>query len=119
MIGISDCRRKARAMEDEANRDYLTGLLNRRGLGAAMDALRHEDLPLAVYLFDLDNLKQINDQYGHEAGDVMISAFAQVLRRHTRDTDILCRYGGDEFVLILRNITSLEVIRKKGETICR
>ena len=119
MINVSECRKKAQVLEDEACRDFLTGLLNRRGLDAAMDALRQEDMPTAVYLFDLDNLKQINDEKGHEVGDVIIRTFADILRRYARDTDILCRYGGDEFLLILRHIYSRETILKKGEIICK
>ena len=119
MVGVANCRKMVLEMENEASRDYLTGLLNRRGLESAMDALRCEDLPAAVYLFDLDDLKKINDEKGHDVGDAVISAFAEVLRRNTRDTDILCRYGGDEFVVILRRILSSETLRRKGEEICR
>ena len=119
MIGLTDCRKKALDLENEACRDFLTKLLNRRGLETAVDALRLEDFPVAVYLFDLDNLKQVNDQHGHEAGDALISSFAEVLRRNTRASDLLCRYGGDEFVVILRHISSKETVLKKGEAICR
>lgn len=119
MTGVVSCRKKAQMLQDEAYRDYLTGLLNRRGLYAAMDTLRQEDVPLAVYVFDLDNLKPINDYYGHKVGDAMLHGFAEVLRRNTRDTDVLCRYGGDEFVAILRRIGDREITLKKGETICR
>ena len=104
---------------DEAGRDYLTGLLNRRGFFAALDALRQEDLPLAMYLFDLDDLKKVNDQFSHNKGDEMLCFFGDLLRRQTRDGDILCRYGGDEFVVVLRRIASLDSILQKGETICR
>lgn len=104
---------------DEASRDYLTGLLNRRGFFAALDALRQEDLPLAMYLFDLDDLKMVNDQFSHSKGDEMLRFFADLLRSQTRDGDILCRYGGDEFVMVLRRIASLDTILQKGQTICR
>ena len=81
-------RARESVLLDEANRDYLTGLLNRRGLKAAMAALRKEDLPLALYLFDLDDLKQVNDTCGHDMGDKMIRAFADLLRREVRSEDI-------------------------------
>ena len=119
MVGVSNCRKMVITMENEACQDYLTGLLNRRGLETAVDSLRSEDLPAAIFLFDVDNLKKINDEKGHEVGDAMIAAFADVLRRNTRDTDILCRYGGDEFVVILRHVLSADALRKKGEAICR
>ena len=106
-------------LQDEACRDYLTSLLNRRGFYTAIDALRQEDLPLAMYLFDLDDLKKVNDRFGHETGDEMLRQFGELLRRQTRDGDILCRYGGDEFVVILRRIGSTETILRKGQKICR
>ena len=119
MIGVSECRKKVRAMEEAANRDFLTGLLNRRGLDAALNAMRREDLPAAVYLFDLDNLKAVNDHWGHEVGDAVLNAFTKVLRNNTRDSDVLCRFGGDEFVAILRSVSSREAVLKKGEAICQ
>ena len=84
-----------------------------------MSALRREDFPLAVYLFDLDNLKTVNDTSGHQTGDQVISAFADLLRRSTRSGDILCRYGGDEFFVILKHLKDINTIIKKGEDVCR
>ena len=107
------------AMISEACLDYLTGLLNRRGLQAALDATQKEDYPLAVFLFDLDDLKGVNDQLGHSAGDKLLKAFADVLRQNTRSGDILCRYGGDEFAVILKGIRSVDAVRRKGAEICR
>ena len=104
---------------DEVFRDYLTGLLNRRGLHAAIKSLQQQDFPLAVYFFDLDDLKKINDQSGHETGDRVLRSFGRILRHYTRNTDILARYGGDEFVMILKNVPSKEFALKKGEDICR
>lgn len=109
---------RERVLQDEACRDYLTGLLNRRGLQAAVDALRQEDLPLALCLFDLDDLKKVNDGYGHDKGDELLTAFGELLRKKTRNGDILCRYGGDEFVVILRRITQKDVVQRKGAEIC-
>lgn len=106
-------------LQQEASRDYLTGLLNRRGFQAAMDSLRKEDAPLALYLFDLDNLKSINDTFGHAEGDRHIRQFAQLLRSHTRESDILSRYGGDEFVVVMKQMKTDEAALKKGEEICR
>ena len=119
LLGEVRHREREQVLLNEAYRDYLTGLLNRRGLYAAIDALRQEDLPLAMYMFDLDDLKKANDSYGHDAGDEMLRHFAELLRQQTREGDILCRYGGDEFVVILRRIGALETILRKGEEICR
>ena len=119
LMDIAAARERERVLKDEANRDPLTGLLNRRGLQAAMDSLRMEDLPLAVCLFDLDNLKEINDTCGHDMGDRMIQAFADLLRSQTRTEDIQCRYGGDEFMVVLKHMNDVKAVMKKGADICR
>ncbi len=75
-----------------------------------------KDMPLAVYLFDLDNLKLINDTYGHVRGDQTITAFANLLRVQTRESDILSRLGGDEFVVIMKQMKSGKVLSEKGRT---
>ena len=112
------CERES-ILRDEASRDHLTGLFNRRGLEMAMDSLRTEDLPLAVCLFDLDDLKAINDTYGHEMGDRMIHTFADLLCSQTREEDIRCRYGGDEFMVVLKHLKDVKTVVKKGTDICR
>ena len=118
LMEMADLRRHEDSLQDKANRDFLTGLLNRRGLTAAFDGLRREDLPLTLYLFDLDGLKAANDTEGHEAGDTLITAFADTLRRCLRGGDIVCRYGGDEFVAILRQMGSEKDALKRAQTIC-
>ena len=118
LLEMADLRRHEDHLQDKANRDFLTGLLNRRGLTAAFDSLRREDLPLTLYLFDLDGLKAANDTGGHESGDALITAFADTLRRYLRGGDIVCRYGGDEFVAILRQMGSEKDALKRAQTIC-
>ncbi|WP_079699508.1 EAL domain-containing protein [Provencibacterium massiliense] len=118
-VGIRSSAQRERALEKEAYRDYLTGLLNRRGLSAACDPIREEDLPVAVYLFDLDNLKQINDTLGHLEGDGLIQRFGALLSRHTRKSDLLARYGGDEFIVVMQRMGDEQAALAKGEEICR
>ena len=118
LVDVVQIRKREQELQDEASQDYLTGLLNRRGLRTAMESLRREDLPLAVYLFDLDDLKKTNDTCGHEMGDQLIQSFASLLRRQTRGGDILCRYGGDEFVAILKHLGQSEEAMTKGQRIC-
>lgn len=118
-MGITIAWQRERILRDEAYRDYLTGLFNRRGLYYAIESLRHEDSPLALYLFELDNLKQINDTFGHLEGDKLIVQVAGLLKTHTRRTDILAHFGGDEFVIIMKQMKSEENALKKGEDICK
>lgn len=119
MNTLTDCQAREHAMVSEACRDYLTGLLNRRGLQDALDAMGPADYPLALFLFDLDDLKQVNDRLGHSAGDRMLKHFADVLRQNAHSSDILCRYGGDEFAVILKGIRSTDTVRRRGDAICQ
>lgn len=118
-MGATVAREREQALADAAVRDYQTGLLNRRGLVAASETINREDAPLAVYMFDLDNLKYINDAFGHMEGDRLIQEFSAILRTYTRGSDIVSRYGGDEFVVIMKRMWSEESARKKGDEICR
>ena len=119
MMGVAAFHEREITLQDEVGRDFLTGLLNRRGLQFAMDSLQKEDMPLAVCLFDMDDLKKINDTCGHEAGDRLIQSFADLLRRQTRAKDILCRYGGDEFMVILKQLNDGKAAVKKVTDICQ
>lgn len=119
LMGIAESYEREITLKDEASRDYMTGLFNRRGLQAALESLRKEDRPLAIYLFDLDDLKKVNDTEGHEEGDRLIQSFADLLRRKTRTKDILCRYGGDEFIVVLKHLNDKEAAVKKGNEICQ
>ncbi|MBU2853100.1 EAL domain-containing protein [Acidithiobacillus ferriphilus] len=100
-----------------ADHDPLTGLPNRaalspRLLDAMARALRHERI-MAIGMLDLDNFKPINDQYGHAAGDVLLTTFADRLQGALRQTDFVARLGGDEFVLVfedLKNMDDLESV---------
>ncbi len=118
LIDIAQAHRRESILRDEAHRDYLTGLLNRRGFQAAIASIRTENLPLAVCMFDLDNLKKVNDTFGHDTGDRMIRAFADLLRSQTRTEDVLCRYGGDEFAVILKHLDSVQTAMDLGQRIC-
>ncbi|ART55780.1 diguanylate cyclase [Acidovorax carolinensis] len=92
-------------LTEQAHRDPLTGLYNRRYLNAAMqreiDGCAREGATLALLLFDLDHFKQINDRFGHAAGDEVLCQIAALLQQSMRPSDICCRYGGEEFLLLL------------------
>jgi len=104
---ITRQRETALRLRDLSLTDELTGLLNRRGfLSAATDrvtAARKTGAPLALLYADLDGLKGINDELGHEQGDRAIADAGEALRRVFRDGDVLARIGGDEFVALLPN----------------
>ena len=119
LITIAGIREREAILQDEASHDYLSGLLNRRGLQVAIDHIRNDELPISLCLFDMDDLKKINDTYGHEKGDTMIKAFAEHIRKNTRSNDIICRYGGDEFIAILKNVNDKSKVFPKIERICK
>ncbi len=86
----------------EATRDALTGLVNRRVLATKLEQeLNGNDQRLAILLFDLDLFKRINDNYGHHAGDTVLQAFGEILKSHCQDSNVVGRYGGEEFLAIL------------------
>lgn len=88
-----------------ASRDGLTGCLNRRALEAQFHALfsaaRREGAELSCIMFDIDHFKSVNDRYGHDTGDRVLQRAAKTLQSGTRDNDLVGRYGGEEFCLVL------------------
>jgi diguanylate cyclase (GGDEF)-like protein len=102
--------RMLKRLEELATTDGLTGLLNKRALGeAAVQKLRSAHRfkkPLSVLICDIDHFKQVNDTYGHDVGDVVIRGFGDVLRRIKRDTDLVGRFGGEEFVFVCEETNS-------------
>jgi diguanylate cyclase (GGDEF)-like protein len=92
-------------VQRQAITDDLTGLVNRRRFIEALDAeierARSFGSPLTIVLADLDNFKQVNDAFGHHGGDVVLRAFADLIRSHVRDVDVSGRIGGEEFAILL------------------
>jgi diguanylate cyclase (GGDEF)-like protein len=94
-----------RLLREQSTRDYLTNLFNRRYLEETLDreikrATRQQNL-LSVIMLDVDNFKTINDSLGHTAGDITLKNLGELLNAQIRKSDIACRFGGDEFVLVL------------------
>jgi len=91
--------------------DELTKTLNRRGFAIASDRLfgqaRRHNRPMSVLVIDSDNLKQINDKHGHKFGDALLMMIVKCIEEQLRDTDILARFGGDEFVVLLPEAPAL------------
>jgi diguanylate cyclase (GGDEF)-like protein len=94
----------------QASTDSLTGLVNRRTLEARVQALRAEGSEFALVMTDLDHFKDLNDTYGHETGDRALRLFATTLREEMRAEDTVCRYGGEEFTLVLPRVTMHEAV---------
>ena len=98
-------------LDNLANTDPLTELPNRRYffLRAAHEfyRIKRQAGDFALFLLDIDFFKSFNDKYGHDAGDMVLSTFADLLKRQSRESDILCRYGGEEFIVLLPQ-TSLQ-----------
>ncbi|TXH86985.1 MAG: diguanylate cyclase [Rhodoferax sp.] len=92
-------------LQEQAIRDALTGLYNRRYLDETLprelSRAKRDGYPLALIMVDIDHFKQVNDTYGHSAGDEVIRSLGAILREGAREADIACRYGGEEFVIAL------------------
>lgn len=87
--------------QTEANSDSLTGLMTRRSVEQSVRDLKENSVAYAVAYGDLDKFKELNDVFGHDAGDRSLRTFSQVLRDSLRPSDIPSRYGGEEFVIVL------------------
>jgi diguanylate cyclase (GGDEF)-like protein len=107
-------------LQNQAIRDPLTGLYNRRYLEETMDRELHRSrrlkASLGVVMMDLDHFKDFNDSFGHGAGDALLSALAHVITTGIRSEDIACRYGGEEFLLVMPG-SSLETTRERAENV--
>ena len=120
-ISVERWRRYNSKIEKLSCTDELTGLLNRRGVNQIIDLqmqqaqITHRETSLIMV--DIDNFKNINDQYGHHQGDLVLKHVASILRKNLRTSDVIGRYGGEEFVILLP-FTSIENAVLVAET-CR
>ncbi len=95
--------KKIETLQEEASYDQLTGFLNKANTGDRMNELCNNENG-SLMIIDLDNFKLVNDIYGHDMGDKVLSAFADIVRQNTRSHDVLCRIGGDEFLIFCKNL---------------
>ncbi len=115
-------------LKDLAERDSLTGLYNRRKMAEILDfelkKVKRYGCDLSVIFLDMDNFKVINDTFGHSAGDLVLRKVGSIVQENIRETDVACRYGGEEFLVILPETDAegaykvAEKIRKAVGRIC-
>lgn len=108
-----------RRLEQMASTDKLTGLFNRQALDALTEQtlkdVKRDDYPLSIVMLDIDRFKSINDKHGHASGDIIIAAVAKMLKEKLRKNDIVARWGGEEFLLLLRDCPLDEAVRLAEE----
>ena len=113
-------QQREQRLQEQAISDPLTGLYNRRYLAEflprELSRSGRNATPVAALLIDLDRFKRVNDSYGHEAGDIVLTAVGNLLKSSVRGSDIACRYGGEEFALILPE-TGTEIAARRAEDI--
>jgi diguanylate cyclase (GGDEF)-like protein len=101
---VEDLRNQVGQLSALVSTDALTGLFNfrhfRTVLQAEMDRSKRSGIPTSLVMADLDHFKAVNDTYGHEAGNLALQHLADILRGEVRTTDVVCRYGGEEFAVI-------------------
>ncbi|RDK06304.1 PAS domain S-box protein [Cupriavidus lacunae] len=114
-------RQKMRELEQKTVSDYLTGLLNRKGfdrrLESAMALSETSGRIMTLLLVDLDNFKLVNDTYGHPIGDKLLNVLATRLRCCVRESDAVARIGGDEFAVILEEVSGLHAVERVADAI--
>lgn len=116
---ITDKNETARKLRQLSETDALTGLYNRRKLLETLDdrlaVFERDRDPTSVLVFDLDNFKRLNDEMGHHAGDAALVEIARLCRQHLRQSDVIARFGGDEFVVVMpgtRRADALEIAER-------
>lgn len=116
---LEERRREEEELRQQAAADPLTGLYNRQYADGKIDSMLKQKIPFTVCFLDMDGLKHVNDQFGHEEGDRYILTATDQIRRSCRcGKDLLCRYGGDEFLLLFEGLLA-EKAEEKAEAINR
>ncbi|WP_413283562.1 diguanylate cyclase [Vibrio sp. MA40-2] len=101
-------------LHSDSHTDAMTGLLNRRGLEQAIESFNLYNVPFSVLAVDIDFFKKVNDTYGHDQGDALIIAISNAMLEEARQEDVVCRYGGEEFLIFLAK-TNLQVANNIAE----
>lgn len=108
----------AKEIQNELEKDSLTGFLNRRYFEEKVNNyLLRPQVSGTFFMMDVDNFKEVNDTYGHAAGDQLLLEFAGILKKNVRENDFVCRIGGDEFAIFFPELDKEQVIKKRAESI--
>jgi diguanylate cyclase (GGDEF)-like protein/PAS domain S-box-containing protein len=117
---LSEIQALEAELREQAIRDPLTGLFNRRYLQVTLDRevarVHRASQPVGIIIMDIDQFKLINDSYGHKAGDLVLEALGELLKHNIRREDIACRYGGEEFVVVMPG-ASLQTAQERAEMV--
>jgi diguanylate cyclase (GGDEF)-like protein/PAS domain S-box-containing protein len=109
-------------LREQAIRDALTNLFNRRYLDETLERelarAAREGYPLCILMMDIDHFKDVNDTYGHEAGDTVLKELSNMVTKQSRQGDFVCRYGGEEFVLVMPNI-GIRIAKERANSLLR
>ena len=116
LAGLQSLDQKISTLHHAAESDPLTGLVNRRGMNAALAILDQQAQPYSALALDIDHFKRVNDTWGHDVGDVALQHIAGIIQACSRTGDLACRAGGEEFCLLLPD-TSLQVATEIAERI--
>ncbi|GAC1590227.1 MAG: hypothetical protein NVS3B21_07590 [Acidimicrobiales bacterium] len=120
-LKVDEIERLRMRLAEEAIRDPLTGLYNRRHFDEVLETIlaraERDGSPVSLVLLDVDHFKDLNDRWGHAAGDRVLQHAGAALRRSTRAGDVACRWGGEEFVLILPGATTAQAMERAAEWI--
>jgi diguanylate cyclase (GGDEF)-like protein/PAS domain S-box-containing protein len=111
-----DLEQLTQKLAEQATRDALTGVFNRRFMAEALDKevaqASREGSPLSIIMMDVDHFKKFNDTYGHKCGDFVLKELANFLTENSRQGDIVCRYGGEEFAILMPNASENDAFDK-------
>ena len=118
MLDVNENIRLQERLRKEAMEDPLTGILNRKGAIVRIEKYLSDRQSGAMFLLDIDNFKQLNDTFGHQAGDRVLQLLADIIKQNSREEDVAARIGGDEFLLFLPGCTAKRVLSAKAKSIC-
>jgi diguanylate cyclase (GGDEF)-like protein len=112
---VNHLRTRVNDLTSEAQTDPLTGLANRRLMNTYMHFWMDQRIPFSIILMDIDHFKSVNDTYGHQTGDEVLKFLAAMMQKEARKGDICCRYGGEEFIILLpyANMAEAQVVAER------